>query len=125
MTLAALRKKFAKVTELGMPFVVAVNPSEQILGYAYVYPWKHRAAYRFTVENSIYLGPASTGKGLGQALLAELLDRSRTAGIKEIIAVIADRGADASIAVHRSSASRRSGTWAGWDSSSTAGSAPS
>ncbi len=101
MTLAALRKKFAKVTELGMPFVVAVNPSEQILGYAYVYPWKERAAYRFTVENSIYLGPASTGKGLGQALLAELIDRSRTAGIKEIIAVIADRGADASIAVHR------------------------
>ena len=53
-----------------MPFIVAVNPSEQILGYAYVYPWKERAAYRFTVENSIYLGPASTGKGLGQALLA-------------------------------------------------------
>ena len=101
MTLAALRKKFAKVAELGMPFIVAVNPSDQILGYAYVYPWKERAAYRFTVENSIYLGPASTGKGLGQALLAELVDRSRTASIKEIIAVIADRGADASIAVHR------------------------
>jgi L-amino acid N-acyltransferase YncA len=101
MTLAALRRKFAKVSELGMPFLVAENPSGQILGYAYVYPWKAKAAYRYTVENSIYLGPASSGKGLGKALLAELIDRSRDAGIKEIIAVIADRGADASIALHR------------------------
>ncbi len=69
MTLAALRKKFTKATELGMPFLVAENPTGQILGYAYVYPWKERAAYRYTVENSIYLGPASSGKGLGKALL--------------------------------------------------------
>jgi phosphinothricin acetyltransferase len=101
MTLAALRKKFAKVRELGYPFLVAVNPTGQILGYAYVTPWKEKAAYRFTVENSIYLGPASSGKGLGRALLGELIDRSKAAGVKEIIAVIADRGADASIALHK------------------------
>jgi L-amino acid N-acyltransferase YncA len=101
MTLAALRKRFDKVSQLGMPFIVAENPAGQILGYAYVYPWKEKAAYRFTVENSIYLGPASTGKGLGKVLLGELIDRSRAAGIKEIIAVIADRGADASIGMHK------------------------
>jgi phosphinothricin acetyltransferase len=73
-----------------------------VLGYAYVTPWKPKAAYRYTVENSIYLGPASTGKGLGKALMTELLARSKAAGIKEIIAVIADKGAEASIAMHKS-----------------------
>ena len=101
MTLAALKRKFAKVREKKMPFIVAENPTGQLLGYAYVYPWKEKAAYRFTVENSIYLGPAATGKGLGKVLLQELLDKSRAAGIKEVIAVIADRGADASIEMHK------------------------
>jgi phosphinothricin acetyltransferase len=101
MTLAALRRKFAKIREKKMPFIVAENPTGQILGYAYVYPWKEKAAYRFTVENSIYLGPAATGKGLGKVLMQELLDKSRAAGIKEVIAVIADRGAEASIEMHK------------------------
>ena len=101
MTLAEIKRKFAKITEKKMPFIVAENPSGQLLGYAYVYPWKEKAAYRYTVENSIYLGPASTGKGLGRVLLGELIERSKKAGLKEIIAVIADKGADASIAIHR------------------------
>jgi L-amino acid N-acyltransferase YncA len=101
MTLKALRSKFLHLTKLGMPFIVAESPSGQILGYAYVYPWKEKAAYRFTVENSIYLGPAATGKGLGRALMAELITRSKAAGLKEIIAVIADKGAEASIAMHK------------------------
>ncbi len=100
-TLQELQKKFALLTKLTMPFIVAESPSQQILGYAYVYPWKEKAAYRFTVENSIYLRAASTGKGLGRALMAELISRSKAAGLKEIIAVIADRGADASIKMHR------------------------
>ncbi|MCY7412350.1 MAG: N-acetyltransferase family protein [Salinibacterium sp.] len=100
MTLSEMRKKFEKVTQKKMPFIVAENPAGQILGYANVYPWKEKAAYRYTVENSIYLGPAATGRGLGTALLGELIERSRAAGLKEIIAVIADRGAEASIAVH-------------------------
>ena len=101
MTLATLRKKFQKVEAIGHPFIVAESPRGQILGYAYVTPWKEKAAYRFTVENSIYLGPAATGKGLGKVLLQELIDRSKAAGIKEIIAVIADKGADASIQMHK------------------------
>jgi L-amino acid N-acyltransferase YncA len=100
MSLAALRKKYAKMQEKKMPFIVAENPAGQLLGYAYVYPWKEKAAYRYTVENSIYLGPASTGKGLGKDLLAALIEKCREAGIKEIIAVIADKGAEASIAMH-------------------------
>ena len=101
ITLAELRRKFAKATKLKMPYIVAVSPGGQILGYAYVYPWREKAAYRFTVENSIYLGPASTGKGLGKVLMQELITRSKAAGLKEIIAVIADKGADASIQMHK------------------------
>lgn len=111
-SLRVLKSKFAKVRALGYPFLVAESRSGVILGFAYVYPWKEKAAYRFTVENSIYLGPASTGKGLGRALLGELLERSRTAGVKEVIAVIADRGAEASIALHEQFGFRKSGEMA-------------
>jgi L-amino acid N-acyltransferase YncA len=102
VTLAALRRKFDTAATKGMPFIAAENPTGQLLGYAHVSPWKAKAAYRFTVEVSIYLGPAATGKGLGKALLGELIERSRAAGLKEMIAVIADQGAEASIAMHRS-----------------------
>jgi L-amino acid N-acyltransferase YncA len=100
LTLAEMRAKFTRVADLGYPWLVAVSPGGIVLGYAYVTPWNSKAAYRFTVENSIYLGPASTGKGLGAALMTELLARAKAAGIKQIVAVIADRGADASITLH-------------------------
>ncbi|MDH6237601.1 N-acetyltransferase family protein [Cryobacterium sp. CG_9.6] len=100
MTLPEWRDKFYYLSKLGLPFIVAEAPAGQILGYALVAPWKQKRAYRFTVENSIYLGAASTGKGLGRQLLAELIARSKAAGLKEIIAVIADQGADASIKLH-------------------------
>ena len=101
LSLRELRAKYANLEKLGLPFIVAVSPGGQVLGYAYVFPWKTKAAYRFTVENSIYLGPAATGKGLGRALMTELIARSKAKGLKEIVAVIADKGADASIALHR------------------------
>ncbi|MBG6107614.1 GNAT family N-acetyltransferase [Frigoribacterium sp. CG_9.8] len=100
-SLRETRAKFQHLKKLGMPYLVAESAGQQILGYAYVYPWKEKAAYRFTVENSIYLRAASTGKGLGTVLMGELILRSKQAGLKEIIAVIADRGADASIKMHR------------------------
>ncbi|MGR0220276.1 N-acetyltransferase family protein [Agromyces sp. ZXT2-6] len=100
MTLREWKQRFAMLQKLGMPFLVAESPSGQILGYALVTPWKQKRAYRYTVEDSIYLGPAASGKGLGRALLGELIEASRAAGLKEILAVIADQGAEASIALH-------------------------
>jgi L-amino acid N-acyltransferase YncA len=101
MTLAAWRTKYARVIKAKMPILVAESANGNILGFAYVYPWKEKAAYRYTVEDSIYLGPASTGKGLGKVLMAALIESSRAAGLKEIIAVIADHNADASIQMHK------------------------
>ena len=100
MTLRAWKSKFAYLEKLKMPFLVAVSPSGQILGYALVSPWKQKRAYRYTVENSIYLRAAAANKGLGRTLLVELIDRSKAAGLKEIIAVIADGGAEASLKLH-------------------------
>jgi len=102
LTIPGLRKKFEAITQRGYPFIVAVSPGEQLLGFAYVQPWNARASNRFSVENHIYLGPAATSKGLGKALLGELIQRSRAAGVKVMLAVIADKGADASIRLHES-----------------------
>ncbi len=101
LTLKEMRVKFKHVVDqLHYPWLVAVSPRGMILGYTYVTPWKQKSAYRFTVEDSIYLSPAATGKGIGKALLGRMLDEATEAGIKEVIAVIADQGADASIAMH-------------------------
>jgi phosphinothricin acetyltransferase len=100
MTLRAWRTKYEHIRKAAMPFLVAESPNGQILGYALVSPWSPKAGYRYTVENSIYLGPAARGKGLGRPLLEALLERCREADIREVIAIIADQGAEASIAMH-------------------------
>lgn len=84
----------------GLPFVVAELGGE-VAGYAYVAPWKAKPAYRHTVENSIYLSPAHTGRGLGGALLEALLAACAETDVRQVIAVIADSGVDASSALHR------------------------
>lgn len=101
LTLLALGKKFAASEKLAMPYLVAENPRGNLLGVAWVFPWQGNTAARRVVELSIYLGPAATGKGLGKALLEKLLDAAKDSGIREVIAVIADRGADASIQMHK------------------------
>lgn len=99
-SVAKWRDKFDFLMKLKMPFLVAESPSGQILGYAMVSPWTGKSGYRYTVENSIYLGQAATGKGLGKALLAALIDACEEGGFREIVAVISDKGAEGSVAVH-------------------------
>ncbi|TQK19070.1 phosphinothricin acetyltransferase [Microbacterium sp. SLBN-154] len=99
-TVGQWRDKVAYLKKLGLPFLVAESPSGQVLGYAYVQPMSSKSAYRYSVENSIYLGQAATGKGLGRALLEALIAACEQAGIREMVAVISDRGAEASIALH-------------------------
>ncbi len=102
MTLTEWREKFDWLASLKLPFLVAVSPSGQILGFAYVAPWRAKAAYRRTVEDSIYLRPAAIGKRVGTKLMQELLTAAKAAGVREVVAVISDRGADASIQLHKS-----------------------
>ena len=84
-----------------MPFIVATAESGQLLGFAYLAPWRQKSAYRRTVENTIYLKPGFTGQGLGPRLLSELLRLGKDAGIKEVVAVISDSEADTSIQMHK------------------------
>jgi phosphinothricin acetyltransferase len=100
-TLAQFRSKFRHLQKLGYPFRVARSPQGTLLGYAYVFPFRDKSAFRKTVESSIYLGPAATGRGLGTVLLTDLIEACTKAGLKEIIAVIADQGAEASLALHQ------------------------
>jgi phosphinothricin acetyltransferase len=100
MALADWAEKFRWITELGLPFIVAQSPSGQIIGFAYVAPWRQKAAFKRTVEDSIYLRPAAIGKRVGTRLLQELLDQAKAAGVKEVVAVISDKGAESSIALH-------------------------
>ncbi len=100
MALADWAEKFRWITELGLPFIVAQSPSGQIIGFAYVAPWRQKAAFKRTVEDSIYLRPAAIGKRVGTRLLQELLDQAKVAGVKEVVAVISDKGAESSIALH-------------------------
>jgi L-amino acid N-acyltransferase YncA len=101
--------KLEYLNGLGLPFIVAQSASGNVLGFAYVAPWRAKAAYRRTVENTIYLRPAAIGKRLGTKLLAELIDRSKAAGVKEIVAVISDKGADTSIALHEAFGFKKQG----------------
>lgn len=99
--ITAFRARFRHLQKLGYPFRVAMSPQGTLLGYAYVFPFREKAGFRKTVESSIYLGPASLGRGLGTTLLEDLIERCREAGLAEMIAVIADSGAEASTALHR------------------------
>ncbi|MGV9677267.1 N-acetyltransferase family protein [Nocardia sp. NPDC003482] len=98
---AEWRRRFAAITAAGLPFLVAESEG-RVAGYAYCAPWKQRPAYRYTVENSIYLAPRAVGRGLGGGLLNGLLSACQDRGLREIVAVIADSGDPASPALHRS-----------------------
>jgi L-amino acid N-acyltransferase YncA len=92
-------RRWREVVSSGLPYVVAVASSE-VIGYAYAAPYRPRPAYRFTVEDSIYVRDDSHGRGIGRALLAELIDGSTRAGARQMIAVIGDAANAASIRLH-------------------------
>jgi L-amino acid N-acyltransferase YncA len=93
--------RMAKVAARGWPWLVSVGGQGAIKGYAYAGPFRERAAYDGTVEDSIYLAPDAVGKGLGRALLEALIEACRGAGAKEMLAVIGDSDNHASIGLHR------------------------
>lgn len=93
--------RFTSLRQGGFPYVVAQDGTGTILGYAYAGPFRPRPAYRFMVEDSIYLAPSAQGKGIGRALLEDLLARSRRLGFRQMVAVIGDgRAESASVRLH-------------------------
>jgi phosphinothricin acetyltransferase len=84
----------------GLPWLVAESDG-RVVGYAYANPFRPRRAYRFCLEDSIYLAEGARGLGLGKLLLAELVARCEARGARQMLAVIGDSDNRASIAVHR------------------------
>lgn len=95
-----------KLTDLegrGLPFLVATE-ADAVAGYAYAAPWRPKPAYRHTAENTVYLSPAHTGRGLGRALLTALLDGCARTDLRQVVAVVVDDGGgkpNPSLALHR------------------------
>lgn len=93
----------------GHPYLVA-EADGAVAGYAYAGPYRPRPAYRATVEDSIYLGAAARGRGIGKRLLTALIEAAEAEGFRQMVAVIGDSRHDASIRLHRSMGFRLVGT---------------
>ena len=113
--LAEMTRRREDVVGKSLPWLVAERDGS-VIGYAYANQFRPRPAYRFCLEDSIYLAPAATRQGVGRLLLAELLARSEATGARQMLAVIGDSANAASIAVHRSFGFEPVGTIeaAGW-----------
>lgn len=85
---AEMLARYMAITEKGYPYVVAEDADGSVLGYAYASAFRTRPAYRWLVEDSIYLAPAARGRGLGKMLLRELIDRCTALGFRQMAAVI-------------------------------------
>ncbi|MFM0304103.1 GNAT family N-acetyltransferase [Paraburkholderia sediminicola] len=94
-----LRTRLASVRSHGLPYMVAEIDGE-VAGYCYATPYRPRAAYRHTIEDSIYIGDAYRGRGLGRALLQALIERCETGPWRQMVAVIADGGSGGSLSLH-------------------------
>jgi L-amino acid N-acyltransferase YncA len=97
--LAEMTRRFAVLTDGGFPYFVAALDG-RVAGYAYAGAYRPRPAYRFTVENSVYLDPAIHRRGIGLQLLQRLITESEARGYRQMIAVIGDSANAGSIGVH-------------------------
>lgn len=88
------------IIDRGLPYLVAEDGG-QVLGFAYAGPFRPRAAYRYTVEDSVYVAPGATGRGVGRAVLSGVLDACESFGIRQMVAVIGDSDNAGSIGLHQ------------------------
>jgi phosphinothricin acetyltransferase len=109
---AEMTRRRKALIENGYPYLVA-EADGAILGYAYAGPYRPRAAYRSTVEDSIYVSPAAQGRGVGRRLLAGLIRDCEALDFRLMVAVIGDEASAGSIALHRSAGFEPVGTLSG------------
>jgi L-amino acid N-acyltransferase YncA len=106
---AELRRRRDEVRARGLPYLVAAGRDGTVLGYAYAAPYRTRSAYRYSVEDSIYVAPDAARQGVGHALLAAVIERSTRLGYRQMVAVIGDSGNSGSIGLHERLGFRRVG----------------
>jgi len=109
---AEMGRRMAAIKDSGYPYLIAEADDGTVLGYAYASAFRTRPAYRWLVEDSIYLAPEARGQGVGRALLEALIGQCETLGFRQMVAVIGG-GHPASIAVHQKAGFVSSGMIAG------------
>lgn len=105
-----MRRRRADVLARGLPHLVVEDEHGAVLGYAYAGAYRPRAAYRNTVENSVYVRHDIVGRGIGRLLLAELLARCEALGVRQMVAVVGDSANQASVRLHQAFGFRLVGT---------------
>ncbi len=103
-----MERRRSEIASHGLPYLVA-ELDGRVTGYAYSQRYRPRPAYRFTVEDSIYIHPEYRRRGLGSVLLASLIERSCAAGCRQMIAIIGDSANVSSIALHENLGFRKVG----------------
>jgi L-amino acid N-acyltransferase YncA len=98
-TLQEMQQRRADIVEKGLPYFVAEFEGA-VVGYAYATMYRPRPAYRFTVEDSVYVREGLAGNGIGRALLEAVIERCTVLGYRQMLAVIGDSSA-ASVALHK------------------------
>ncbi len=98
-SLQDMTQRHANVMKLGLPWLVACQ-GEEVLGFAYAGQFRPRPGFRYLVEDSVYIHPQHTARGLGAALLAELIALCGQTGMRQMLAVIGDSANAGSIALH-------------------------
>ena len=109
---AEMAERMKAVLDKNLPYVVAEKDAT-ILGYAYAAPFRLRSAYRYAVEDSVYVAPEAIGQGVGRRLLLEVIEICEALGLHQIAAVIGDSGNAASIGLHAALGFERTGALAG------------
>ena len=106
---AEMARRRRAIIEAGYPYLVA-QADGAVLGYAYAGPYRARPAYRWSVENSIYVAAEAQRRGIGRALIEALIAETERRGFRQMIAVIGDAAQMPSIALHRAAGFRLVGT---------------
>lgn len=109
--LAEMLSRREKVLEHGLPYLVAKDESGRVLGYAYATQYRPRRAYRFTVEDSVYMAEGAQRRGIGKLLLNAVIDRCASAGFRQMIAIIGNSANAGSIGLHAACGFRVVGTF--------------
>jgi phosphinothricin acetyltransferase len=108
-SLEEIQKRYEAASIRGLPYLVA-DLEGTIAGYAYCSPYRARSAYRYALEDSVYVRKDMAGRGVGAALLGSLVERSAALGYRQLVAIIGDSAHDASIGLHESCGFVRVGT---------------
>ena len=98
--LAEMTRRYGALVEAGFPYLVA-EEGGGVVGYTYCGPYRPRPAYRYSVENSVYLAPEAARRGIGRRLLEALIERATALGKRQMVAVIGDSANHASIGLHK------------------------